>query len=201
MDEPSLAKGEVLGLSVNQTGLPGLLLIEPHSVSDARGFFFESFQEQQYRVAGIVDNFVQDNVSRSSQGILRGLHYQIKRPQAQLVTVVRGRIFDVAVDLRPASASFGRWFGVELSDSGTRQLYMAPGFAHGFCVLSEIADVHYKVSRYYDHDDEGGVLWCDPDIGIHWPIDSPLLSTRDVAYPKLNDLQPDRLPHDPPIEL
>lgn len=188
-------------LSATQTGLPGLLLVEPHCVSDARGFFFESFQEQQYRGAGIVDNFVQDNVSRSSRGILRGLHYQIKRPQAQLVTVLRGCIFDVAVDLRPASASFGRWFGVELSDNGTRQLYLAPGFAHGFCVLSEIADVHYKVSRYYDHDDEGGVLWCDPDIGIRWPIDAPLLSARDVAYPKLKDIQRDRLPHDPPIEL
>ena len=188
-------------LTVKQTGLSGLLLVEPRCVSEARGHFFESFQMQRYREVGIADNFVQDNVSRSRQGVLRGLHYQMKRPQAQLVTVVRGRIFDVAVDLRSTSASFGRWFGVELSDSGSRQLYMAPGFAHGFCVLSEIADVHYKVSRYYDHDDEGGVLWCDPDIGVRWPVESPLLSARDVAYPKLKDIQRDRLPHDPPIEL
>src|SRR5439155_23356166 len=136
------------------TGLPGLILIEPPCVSDARGYFFESFREDRYCEAGITDRFVQDNVSRSAQGILRGLHYQIKRPQAQLVTVLRGRIFDVAADLRSSSPTFGRWFGVELDDGGSRQLYMAPGFAHGFCVLSEVADVHYKVSRYYDREDE-----------------------------------------------
>jgi len=188
-------------LSVKQTGLPGLLLVEPRCISDARGYFFESFHENRYGEAGITDRFVQDNVSRSAGRILRGLHYQIKRPQAQLVTVLRGRIYDVAVDLRPASLTYGRWFGVELDDGGSRQLYMAPGFAHGFCVLSDIADVHYKVSRHYDPDDEGGLLWCDPDIGIHWPIKDPNLSPRDGAYPKLKDLTHDRLPHDPPVEL
>lgn len=188
-------------MKIRQTGLSGLILIEPFCVSDSRGFFFESFQGRRYYEAGIVDKFVQDNVSRSSHGVLRGLHYQVKRPQAQLVTVMRGRIFDVAVDLRPASVTFGHWYGVELSDSGNRQLYMAPGFAHGFCVLSEIAEVHYKVSRYYDHGDEGGVLWCDPEIGIRWPIAVPDVSMRDAAYPVLKDLGRDRLPHDPPIEL
>lgn len=201
MGELSLAKGEVLGLSVNQTGLPGLLLVEPRSFSDSRGSFFESFQERQYRESGIIDQFVQDNISRSLQGVLRGLHYQVKRPQAQLVTVLRGCVFDVAVDLRPASAFFGCWFGVELSDSGNRQLYMAPGFAHGFCVLSEIAVVHYKVSRYYDHGDEGGVLWSDPNIGIRWPIATPNVSMRDASYPMLEELGRERLPHDPPIEI
>lgn len=190
-----------MGLSTKQTGLPGLVLVEPRCFTDTRGFFFESFHERRYLEAGINDKFVQDNISRSSKGNLRGLHFQIKRPQAQLVTVLRGHIFDVAVDLRPASKSFGRWFGAELSDSGNRQLYMAPGFAHGFCVLSEIADVHYKVSRHYDPDDEGGVLWCDPDIGIHWPIDVPDLSARDAAYPRLKDLGYKQLPHEPPEEL
>ena len=188
-------------LAVKPVGLPGLLLVEPRYFSDARGHFFESFRECQYAEAGISDKFVQDNVSRSAKGILRGLHYQIRRPQAQLVTVIRGRIFDVAVDLRPSSSTFGRWFGVELDDNASRQLYMAPGFAHGFCVLSEFADIHYKVSRYYDPGDEGGLLWCDPDIGIRWPIEAPSLSPRDSAYPKLKGLDRDRLPHDPPIEL
>ena len=186
-------------LTIKPTGLPGLLLVEPRCISDARGHFFESFRESRYAEAGIPDRFVQDNVSRSARGILRGLHYQIRRSQAQLVTVIHGRIFDVAVDLRPSSSTFGRWFGVELDDSGSRQLYMAPGFAHGFCVLSDMADVHYKVSRYYDHGDEGGLLWCDPDIGIQWPVQSPSVSPRDGAY--LKDLTRDRLPHDPPIEL
>ena len=188
-------------LNVKQTGLPGLFLVEPRCISDARGYFFESFREDAYAEAGIPDKFVQDNVSRSVGGILRGLHYQMKRPQAQLVTVLRGRIFDVVVDLRPSSPTFKRWFGVDLCDSGGSQLYMPPGFAHGFCVLSEVADVHYKVSRYYDHDDEGGLLWCDPEIGIHWPNGSPLISPRDGAYPRLKDLRYDQLPHDPPVEL
>lgn len=188
-------------LIVKETGLPGLLLIEFRRISDARGYFFESFRENAYAEAGIPDRFVQDNVSQSVCGILRGLHYQIKRPQAQLVTVLRGRIFDVVVDLRPASPTFKRWFGVELCEGGGPQLYLAPGFAHGFCVLSEEADVHYKVSRYYDHDDEGGLLWCDPEIGIRWPNGSPSVSPRDSAYPRLNDLRYDQLPHDPPVEL
>jgi dTDP-4-dehydrorhamnose 3,5-epimerase len=180
-------------MQIQQTGLAGLLLIEPQSFCDERGFFLESFQAARYRAAGITSDFVQDNHSRSASGVLRGLHFQVKRPQAQIVTVMRGRVFDV--DLRPPSGTFGRWYGVELSDGGPRQLYMAPGFAHGFCVLSDFADLHYKVSRTYNHADEGGLLWSDPDIGIRWPIASPIVSKRDAGYPRLHNLKADRLPH------
>lgn len=166
----------------------GILLIEPRRFRDERGFFLETFQEPRYRAAGIADTFIQDNQSRSSKGVLRGLHFQVRHPQAQIVTVMRGRIFDVAVDLRRSSSTYGRWFGRELSEEGICQIYMAPGFAHGFCVLSDVADLHYKVSQTYDHGDEGGVLWCDPDIGIRWPVEAPLVSRRDSAYPRLRDL-------------
>jgi dTDP-4-dehydrorhamnose 3,5-epimerase len=171
------------------------MIIEPNCFRDERGFFLESFQEGRYRGAGIPDKFVQDNHSHSRMGVLRGLHFQIKRPQAQLVTIMRGRIFDVAVDLRPHSPTFGRWYGVELSDDRPRQLYMARGFGHGFCVLSELADVHYKVSECYDPQDEGGVLWNDGEIGIPWPIEAPIISGRDRQYPRFRDLRPDRLPY------
>lgn len=182
-------------MRVEQSELTGLLLIEPKCFRDERGFFLESYQEDRYRGAGINDTFVQDNHSRSMQGMLRGLHFQVKRPQSQIVTVMRGRIFDAAVDLRQSSATFGGWFGVELSDEGPRQIYMAPGFAHGFCVLSEFADLHYKVSRTYDHTDEGGLLWNDPEIGIRWPIVNPALSKRDSSFPRLRDIDRERLPN------
>jgi dTDP-4-dehydrorhamnose 3,5-epimerase len=182
-------------MDVMQTELPGLLLIEPHTFRDGRGFFLESFQAERYRDNGIADVFVQDNHSRSHQGVLRGLHFQIKRPQAQIVTVIRGQIFDAAVDLRPGSGTFGRWYGTELSDEGPRQLYMAPGFAHGFCVLSDFADLHYKVTRLYDHADEGGLIWSDTDVGIRWPIEQPIVSGRDGAYPNLRQLDRNHLPH------
>lgn len=175
--------------------MAGLLLIEPRCFRDERGFFLESYQSERYQSAGIADTFVQDNHSRSVKGVLRGLHFQVRRPQAQIVTVMHGSIFDVAVDLRPDSSTFGCWFGVELSEDGPRQMYMKPGFAHGFCVLSDVADVHYKVSRNYDHDDEGGVVWNDPDIGIRWPLNAPHLSPRDAAYPRLRELGRERLPH------
>lgn len=171
------------------------MVIEPSLFSDERGFFLESFQTERYRAAGISDDFVQENHSRSAQGVLRGLHFTVKRPQAQIVTVLRGRIFDVVVDLRRKSATFARWFGVELSEEGPRQIYMAPGFAHGFCVLSEFADLHYKVSQFYDHADEGGLLWNDPEIAISWPIDVPSVSKRDGGYPTLRELGRERLPH------
>jgi dTDP-4-dehydrorhamnose 3,5-epimerase len=184
-------------MDVTQTGLAGLLLIEPCCFGDERGFFVESFQVERYRENGILDAFVQDNHSRSRQGVLRGLHFQVKHPQAQIVTVMRGRIFDVAVDLRHGSVTFGRWYGVELSDEGPRQLYMAPGFAHGFCVLSDFADLHYKVSRLYDNTDEGGLVWDDADVGIRWPISNPVVSDRDRAYPRLRQLARENLPHAP----
>jgi dTDP-4-dehydrorhamnose 3,5-epimerase len=181
-------------MHIEEGGLPGLLLIEPQIFCDERGFFLESFHHDRYRAHGISDHFVQDNHSRSRRGVLRGLHFQIKRPQAQIVTVIRGRIFDVAVDLRRNSTSFGRWRGVELNDEGPRQLYMAPGFAHGFCVLSEFADLHYKVSQIYDREDEGGVYWADGDIGIRWPVSTPTVSERDSSYPRLRQLCPEQLP-------
>ena len=171
------------------------MLIEPQCFRDERGFFLESYREERYRDAGIADTFVQDNHSRSAGEVLRGMHFQVKRPQAQIVTVMRGRIFDVVIDLRQGSKTFKRWFGAELSDSGPRQIYMAPGFAHGFCVLSDTADLHYKVSRTYDHTDEGGLIWNDAEVGIRWPIGTPIVSKRDSSYPKLRDIDPVLLPH------
>lgn len=184
-------------MRVQSTGFAGLKLIEPRCFSDERGFFLEAFHAKRYGDNGITDRFVQDNHSRSRKGVLRGLHFQVKNPQAQIVTVIRGHIFDVAVDLRRDSSSFGRWYGVELSDKGPRQIYMAPGFAHGFCVLSEFADLHYKVSRFYDQDDEGGVIWNDQDVGIRWPTKKPIVSARDSSYPQLRKLDRKRLPHVP----
>lgn len=183
-------------MRVVETELSGVLLIEPRCFTDERGFFLECFQSQRYREVGINDEFAQDNHSRSVKGVLRGLHFTIKNRQAQIVTVMRGKIFDVVVDLRKSSATFGRWFGAELSDDGPRrQIYMAPGFAHGYCVLSESADLHYKVSRLYDLADEGGLIWNDADLGIRWPIANPIISARDSAYPSLRQLDSARLPH------
>jgi dTDP-4-dehydrorhamnose 3,5-epimerase len=176
-------------MKVTASPLAGLMVIEPRCFQDERGFFLETYQEKRYHEAGITDTFVQDNQSRSTKGVLRGMHFQVKRPQAQIVTVMRGRIFDVGVDVRPHSPTFGKWYGAELSDAaGPRQIYLAPGFAHGFCVLSDWADLHYKVSRNYDASDEGGLLWNDPDVGIQWPIDKPTIAARDAAYPRLKDL-------------
>jgi dTDP-4-dehydrorhamnose 3,5-epimerase len=182
-------------MRVVETGFANLLLIEPQCFRDDRGFFLESFHAERYRAHRIADEFVQDNHSRSRKSVLRGLHFQIKQPQAQIVTVFRGRIFDVAVDLRRKSPSFGRWYGVELSDEGPRQLYMGPGFAHGFCVLSEFADLHYRVSRLYDQADEGGLAWNDADLGIRWPIANPIVSRRDSAFPTLRQLDRAQLPN------
>jgi dTDP-4-dehydrorhamnose 3,5-epimerase len=187
-------------MKIEPTGLAGLLLIDLVCHRDERGSFAETYQRERYLTAGIADDFVQDNHSRSVRNVLRGLHFQIKRPQAQIVTVMRGRIFDVTVDLRPGSATFGRWFGAELADEGPQQIYMAPGFAHGFCVLSDVADMHYKVSRIYDRHDDGGLLWNDADLGIAWPVTAPNVLPRDAANPRLRDLTRDGLPHLPPVE-
>lgn len=143
-------------MKIHNTNIAGLLVIEPKLYEDERGFFLETFQIDRYKKVGIDVNFKQDNQSRSKRNILRGLHFQVKKPQVQLLTVLRGTIFDVCVDLRINSPTFGKWFGVELSEDGPRQIYMAPGFAHGFFVSSEWADLHYKVSENYDHSDEGG---------------------------------------------
>lgn len=167
---------------------PGIIVLEPDRFEDERGFFLESFEQERYLEMGIAENFVQDNHSRSMKNVLRGLHYTRNKPQAQIVTVMRGRIFDVVVDIRKDSPTFGQWFGTELSDEGPRQVYMAHGFAHGFCVLSDWADLHYKVSQRYDPNDEGGLIWNDSDVKIDWPIKDPLISERDARHRALVDL-------------
>jgi len=185
---------------ISPTPIEGLLVIEPRVFGDERGFFLESFQQDRYREAGITEAFVQDNHSRSSKGVLRGMHYQIEHPQSQIVTVIRGSIFDACVDLRPKSLTFGQWYGVTLSDTGPRQLYMAAGIAHGFCVLSDLADLHYKVTQNYDAYDEGGLLWNDPDVAIQWPISDPKVSERDNLFARFKDLAPNQLPQTPRFE-
>jgi dTDP-4-dehydrorhamnose 3,5-epimerase len=170
-------------MKVTPTAIPEVLLIEPRVFGDARGFFFESFNQRAFQEAsGLNLEFVQDNHSRSSQGVLRGLHYQIEQPQGKLVRVVRGRVFDVAVDLRRSAATFGRWVGMELSEDEHRQLWIPPGFAHGFMVLSESADFLYKTTDYYAPEHERCVAWNDPQLGIDWPvIVAPRLSAKDAA--------------------
>ena len=171
-------------MKVTTCPLDGILIIEPEVYPDSRGFFLESFEKERYKAIGITEDFVQDNHSRSEKNILRGLHFTKTKPQAQLVTVIRGRVFDAVVDIRKASPTYGKWFGIELGDEGPRQVYMSHGFAHGFCVLSDIADLHYKVSQRYDSNDEGGLIWNDADVGINWPIETPILSKRDSEYPR-----------------
>ena len=189
-------------IKAKKTPLEGFLILELETFKDDRGFFLETFQEKNYKEVGIKDKFVQDNQSRSSKGVLRGIHFQVKRPQAQIVTVMRGSIFDVGVDLRQNSSTFGQWHGVELSDIGQRQVYMAPGIAHGFCVLSDLADLHYKVSRLYNPDDECGMLWNDSEVNIDWPSINPLIHQRDATYQSLSQLiESHQLPHNPPIEV
>jgi len=189
-------------IKVKSTSLEGFLVIEPNCYKDSRGFFLETYQEDIYKAAGIKDKFVQDNQSRSIKGVIRGMHFQVNRPQAQIVTIMRGAVFDVGVDLRQNSPTFGRWHGVELSDTGQRQVYMAPGIAHGFCVLSDLADLHYKVSRFYDPDDECGMVWNDSEVNIDWPLIAPLIHQRDANYQSLSQLiDSHKLPHNNPIEL
>jgi dTDP-4-dehydrorhamnose 3,5-epimerase len=175
------------------TRLDGLVLLQPSVHADERGFFVETYSRGPYRAAGVEVEFVQDNHSRSGRGTLRGLHYQRRPGQAKLVRAVRGRIWDVAVDIRPDSPTFGQWEAVELDDESHRQLFMPVGFAHGFCVLSDVADVAYKVSAPYDGAEERGIAWDDPDIGVAWPLDEPVLSGRDRSNPRLADLRPPEL--------
>jgi len=182
-------------MKISSCLLDGILLIEPEIFEDERGFFLESFEEERYRNAGLTERFVQSNHSRSRKNVLRGMHYTKRRPQAQLLTVFRGTIFDVVVDLRKGSSSFGKWFGTELGDGATRQIYMPHGFAHGFSVLSDWADLHYKVSQRYDPADEGGLIWNDAEVAIDWPIKDPVVSERDARYPTLKYLSQDLLPY------
>lgn len=174
-------------MNVIETGLPGVLLLEPKVFRDARGFFLETYNAGRFRQAGIAEEFVQDNHSRSVRGVLRGLHYQEPNPQGKLVRCSRGALFDVAVDIRSGSPHFGKWFGAELSEENMRMLWMPPGFAHGFCALSEIADLIYKCTALYEAAGDRAIAWNDPDIGIVWPVANPLLSPKDAAAPRLKD--------------
>lgn len=171
-------------------GLPGVIVIEPDVHRDARGLFLETYHRRKYEEAGIREVFVQDNHSRSARGTLRGLHAQWRRPQAKLVRVLSGEVFDVAVDVRPGSPTFGRHAAASLSAENFRQVYIPAGFAHGFCVLSDHADVEYKCSELYDPTDELSIAWDDPDLAIPWPLERPTLSAKDASAPRLRDVAP-----------
>jgi dTDP-4-dehydrorhamnose 3,5-epimerase len=181
-------------MRVVDTPLPGVLVIEPTVFSDDRGFFLETYRADRLASLGISHPFVQANQSRSIRDTLRGLHWQWRRPQAKLVRVVTGTIFDAVVDVRRNSPTFGAWCGVELSAENFRQLYVPIGFAHGFCVLSEHADVEYLCSDYYDPGGEAGLLWSDPNVAVEWPTRRPLLSGKDAANGLLDPSRPDLLP-------
>ena len=180
-------------MNIITTSLEGVLIIEPRVFKDNRGFFLETYNQNKYQKSGINRRFVQDNLSYSVSGTLRGLHFQIRHPQAKLVQVITGEIFDVAVDIRKDSPTFGKWTGVVLSEQNKRQLFIPEGFAHGFCVLSNTAHFLYKCSDFYAPDDEGGITWSDPDIGIEWAVKDPVISEKDKHYPRLCELFPEQL--------
>jgi dTDP-4-dehydrorhamnose 3,5-epimerase len=181
-------------VNVIETDLPGVLVFEPKVFGDARGFFMEGWNARRYAEAGLPESFVQDNLSRSARGVLRGLHFQNPNPQGKLVSVLAGEVFDVAVDIRVGSPTFGRWTGATLSADNKRQLYVPPDFAHGFVVTSEFALFHYKCTEYYDPAAEGSILWNDPDIVIEWPIAAPTLSEKDGGAPTLAKMPRETLP-------
>jgi len=172
--------------SFRRLEIPEVILVEPRVFSDQRGFFMESYKYSEFAAFGITERFVQDNHSRSQKGVLRGLHYQNPpKAQGKLIRVVVGEVFDVAVDIRKGSPTYGKWVGVKLSAENKRMLYIPPGFAHGFCVLSEVAEVLYKTTEEYAPDCEAGIVWNDPEIGIAWPVESPILSSKDAQLPPL----------------
>jgi dTDP-4-dehydrorhamnose 3,5-epimerase len=181
-------------MNVTPTRLPEVLVVEPRVFRDARGAFFETWSAERYAAAGIGGRFVQDNISRSSRGVLRGLHLQFPHAQGKLVSCIEGEVFDVAVDVRRASPRFGQWVGVTLSRDNGLQLWIPPGFAHGFCVVSEEATFHYKCTDAYHPECEATVRWNDPAIGIEWPVSSPVLNDKDAGAPALAEISPDRLP-------
>jgi dTDP-4-dehydrorhamnose 3,5-epimerase len=174
-------------LNFTETPLPGVILIEPKLISDDRGFFMETFHAEAFARAGLPASFVQDNHSHSRRGVLRGLHYQEPHPQGKLVRCTRGALFDVAVDVRRASPHFGKWFGVEISEENRKMLWIPPGFAHGFCALTDDADLVYKCTSLYRREYDRVIAWNDPDIGIEWPLRDPILSPKDAAAPPLRD--------------
>jgi dTDP-4-dehydrorhamnose 3,5-epimerase len=173
-------------MQVSKTPIDGLLIVEPKKFSDPRGMFYEVYSKSRYEQHGI-PSFIQDNYSVSKNGVLRGLHYQVNPGQGKLVTVTRGEIFDVAVDIRKQSPTYGKWWGLSLSEKNNLQLFIPIGFAHGFCVLSESAEVLYKCSDYYSPENERGILWSDPDLAIDWPINEPILSEKDAVYPSFSE--------------
>jgi dTDP-4-dehydrorhamnose 3,5-epimerase len=179
---------------VNETRLPGVVVIEPAVHSDDRGFLTEVWNQRRYDNAGLDVRFVQDNLSSSRRGVLRGLHYQWPAAQGKLVSVLQGEVYDVAVDIRAGSPTYGRWVGVSLSSDNKHQIYIPPGFAHGFAVLSATALVLYKCTGYYTPSDEGSIRWDDPAIGIDWPVADPILAAKDAQAPVLADVPPGRLP-------
>jgi len=172
-------------MNVIETRLKGVVIIEPVVFGDHRGFFLESYNQNSYRAAGIQENFVQDNHSRSGKDVLRGLHFQRKKPQGKLVRVTEGEVFDVAVDINPHSETFTQWVGITLSANNHRQFYVPPGYAHGFVVISETADFQYKCTEFYDPADEGGILWNDSRLAIDWPVINPKLSDKDRNLPTI----------------
>jgi dTDP-4-dehydrorhamnose 3,5-epimerase len=181
-------------LKIVPTELPGVVIVEPDAYADRRGRFFESWHQDRYRQVGLPAHFVQDNVANSVQGVLRGLHYQHPDAQGKLVFALAGEVFDVAADIRSGSPTWGKWVGVELSGENTRQLYVPPGFAHGYCVTSATAVVAYKCTAYYDATCDRGIRWNDPTLAVSWPVDVPILSDKDARAPLLADLSADALP-------
>jgi dTDP-4-dehydrorhamnose 3,5-epimerase len=181
-------------MKVIETALPGALILEPQVFGDARGFFYESYNEAKYRAAGVDHRFVQSNVSRSARGVLRGLHYQWPNPQGKLVSVLEGEVYDVAVDIRRGSPTFGQSTGVMLTADNHRHFWVPEGFAHGFCVLSEFATFTYQCTALYDPKADAGIRWNDAALGIDWPLSEQLLSDKDGRTPLLEDVPPERLP-------
>lgn len=181
-------------MKITETKLEGLLIIEPDVYKDARGFFLETYHQGRYRELGIQPNFVQDNMSFSKKRTLRGLHFQHPNDQAKLVQAARGTVFDVVVDIRRGSPTFGKWAGTFLSDENNRQMFIPEGFAHGFCVMSEYAVFMYKCSDFYASECEGGILWSDSDLNIGWPVENPLVSEKDMQLARLKDIAADKLP-------
>ena len=175
-------------MRVTPIDIHGVLLLEPSVISDHRGCFLETYHEQRYRDAGITEQFVQDNCSRSVQNTMRGLHFQEPHGQGKLVMALEGTVYDVVVDIRKGSPTFGKWYGVELSGKNLHQLYIPPGCAHGFCVMSETATFLYKCTAYYSPRDERGIVWNDPALRIHWPISEPILSPKDQAYRTIKEM-------------
>ncbi|AHY45514.1 rmlC: dTDP-4-dehydrorhamnose 3,5-epimerase [Rubrobacter radiotolerans] len=181
-------------MKVTETELPGVLVFEPRVFGDERGFFMETFNARRYAEHGLPERFVQDNLSRSAHGVLRGLHFQHPNPQGKLVSVLEGEVFDVAVDIRQGSPTFGRWTGVTLSAENKKQFYVPPDFAHGFVVTSEVALFYYKCTDYYSPQDERSLRWNDEELGIEWPVSSPTLSEKDREAPRLSEMGEGELP-------